>query len=70
MEDQVNIQIEKNVPLPTRTIYPWAEMKIGDSFVCELTLNQRAGMCANAKNAGIKVATRKGGDKFRIWRIE
>ena len=67
----MEVKIEKNVPFvrtgagaPNK--YPWREMEVGDSFVLPYV---RRGFSTMAKLAGIKVATRKEGDKLRVWRI-
>jgi hypothetical protein len=72
------IKIEKKIPIPSRrqgrnNLYPFASMKVGDSF--EVKVNDRTSLgnaarqwAAREKN-GFKFTTSAMGDKIRIWRI-
>lgn len=73
------IKIDKKVPIPTKrsgrkSIYPFSDMKIGDSF--EIKINDRtavgnaARQWAQREGNGYKFTTSAVGDKVRIWRIE
>jgi len=66
------IKIEKNVKMPIfregRNLYPWKEMKVGDSFVSDRIMHG-AGFNASIKHAPKKFIARKEGDHYRVWRI-
>ena len=66
------IEIEKNIPMPKnqagmKSIYPIAQMEIGDSFLADL--KKRGGMTIGFQRHGFRCATRQEGDKVRVWRI-
>lgn len=69
------IKIDSDVPLPENKIrnsrYPWAELKVGDSFEVPLRneLGFRATAYSAAKRLGIKVSVHKDGETIRVWRI-
>ena len=67
------IEIEKNVPLfprKTNTKYPFAEMKVGDSFVIPPRPKTPI-LQGYAKTFGIKITIRRQPDgSYRVWRIE
>lgn len=68
------IKVEKNIPLPRerKALYPWREMKVGDSFLAPVP--QRA------FTAHASVASMRTGWKFvtravsktstRVWRVK
>ena len=67
--------IDKNIPIPTATRnratkYPWADMKVGDSFFVP---GKPKALYASARGRGIKIAVRpdKQGrkDGVRVWRV-
>ena len=68
------IQVDKDIPVPTRrsrTLYPYEEMEVGDSFFLEdmplqqvCTSNLRAG-----KRSGKKFSARTEDGGVRVWRI-
>ena len=68
------MKIDKKLPLPTRSSYPFEAMKVGDSFLVEPTKNKR--YKANARSAAYvyqrkhnkKFATRDTGKGVRVWR--
>jgi hypothetical protein len=72
-EVQMNIAIDKNIPIPPekkRNVYPYKEMGIGESFVVPsakiqivCNANYRAG-----KVSGKKFIARREGDGVRVWR--
>ena len=74
------IKIDKGVPIPKvksgpttfKSIYPLAEMEIGDSFM-PLTANRssisRIAGAANKKYAPRRFISRKTADGYRIWRV-
>jgi len=70
------IKIEKGIPAPkanrgARTLYPWREMEVGDSFLIPFaTDGKRRGIYSCASRLGIKIATRTVEGGVRIWRIE
>lgn len=66
------IQIDRNVPIPKhRGHYPWALMKVGDSFFVEGGMHgiQSQASVRGAKD-GRKYATRSENGGVRVWRIE
>lgn len=68
------IEIDKDVLLPRKRlgrkpIYPWREMKVGDSFFVDG--GRPSGPLNNMQKAGVgKFQTKKEGNGYRIWRIE
>jgi hypothetical protein len=71
--------IEKGIPLPPSANgpgrvgkYPFAQMRVGDSFVCDKPqTNLGATLAYSAKKLGIKFATRKiDAGTTRIWRTK
>jgi len=69
------IKIEKRIPIPLinrgrKNIYPFGEMKDGDSFLVD---KRRAVSAAAAqyskRHPEAKFAIRKVADGFRVWRI-
>lgn len=65
------IKIEKRVPMPprrnARNGYPWADLKIGDSFfVTDRGL--RGSFYSVAARHGYRIAVRNDGDGIRVWR--
>jgi hypothetical protein len=75
---QNKFKIEKKVPLPElrgggECKYPFADMKVGDSFACNRAVLERARVAASTygKRNNMKfTARRTSGDDARIWRIE
>lgn len=72
----MTIKIAHSVPIPqirgSSFAYPFADMKIGDSF--ELPQEKRGSIATAAsyfslKHYGYKFTVRKVGDKVRVWRI-
>ena len=72
-------EIESGIPMPRKrgSKYPWAAMKIGDSFF----VPDRPGVRRNPIRAGASIQTRKSGYKvkyktrkvdggMRVWRVE
>lgn len=73
-----NYIIEKSIPILTRSIYPFNDMQIGDSFA--FPKSERVRVAAAASNFAAK-STRNGNkmrfmsrrinaDTCRIWRVE
>lgn len=71
--------VDKKVPIPKRfggkgaaVKYPWHELEVGDSFLVEGT--EQRSVSSSAASFGsrnkMKFATRKEGNKTRVWRIE
>lgn len=66
-------EIEKNIPLPEkRSVYPFADMKVGDSFFAE---GKKTNQLQNAakhwvKSKGWKFTAQSTDDGARIWRVE
>jgi hypothetical protein len=77
---QTAYPIEKGVPLPARIYptggrpakFPWARMKVGDSFVMDKPQKQSGSVARQyGKAHGVKYATRKiDANTTRIWRIK
>lgn len=67
------IKLESHVPIPQDTrgrkaLYPWKAMKVGDSFVIDIS--RKTGMWASARLAGVKVTIRpEGKNQLRVWRV-
>ena len=67
-------EIEKGVPMPpSKTLYPFAQMEIGDSFfVPNKTTSSFSGTIANRRPKKFKSSAvmEKGVKGVRVWRIE
>jgi hypothetical protein len=69
--------IEKKVPIPKQTKpfkYPWADLKIGDSFFTD-TRSSMYSMLKNynkrlPKSKQIEITTRREGIGQRVWRTK
>lgn len=66
------ITIEKNIPMPPfrtgpKAIWTISEMEIGDSFLIDP--KHRSKMTQLFIRHNFKCATRKEGDKIRVWRV-
>lgn len=71
----MNIEIEKSVPIPTngpgrRSIYPWGQMELGDSFFVPGKKLMDKQVHVRARRDGRKYLVRSEGDGQRVWRIE
>ena len=67
----MSIKIESGIPMPAK--FPFAEMKVGDSFlVPEGTSKNVVGVYArrHAIKTGTKFTIRKTPEGYRCWRIE
>ncbi len=72
------VKIEKGVPLPSprasngRTAWSWVKrLKIGDSVLMPFNQKRVASAISRAaKNANVRVTTRKVEGGTRVWRIE
>jgi hypothetical protein len=66
------IKIESGIPMPAK--FPFAEMKVGDSFLVPEGMNKSTvAVYANryAKKTGYaKFTVRKTAEGYRCWRIE
>lgn len=75
----MTFKIESNVPPPSGESlrpakYPWAEMKVGDSFHFDGSPGTRDRISASSRSfakthSGFAFVTRREGDGYRIWRI-
>lgn len=73
-----NYVIEKNIPVLTRSTYPFNVMQIGDSFA--FPKSERVRVASAASNYAAKstrngnsmkfVVRRVNADTFRVWRVE
>lgn len=71
-------KIEKNVPIPVKctrvTVYPFDQMKEGDSFLIPTktekeAMSKRRSVAVRAKKKNIKVTTRAVQGGIRVWRV-
>lgn len=77
-KNATEIVIEKEVPIPTpgrkgAPIYPFAQMKIGDSFLLSKKLGSAAKSSAYkyaAEHLGFRFSARDLPEGVRIWRVE
>lgn len=74
--DKPTFQIEKGVPRPAkrqRTVYPFREMEIGDSFFVSGENSERSRLINAASwfgtRNGVKLSVRKVDGGARVWRI-
>jgi hypothetical protein len=69
-----NLKLEHDVPLPRRSKYPYpfADMAIGDSFLChpENVVLFRAAVSNAHRKLGYKFITRMLPEGMRCWRIK
>ena len=74
----MSISIESNVPIPAnatcrqRTHYPWAKMKVGDSFQFPITKRHSVSSSASyfaSKNPGFHWRIAAGEEYGRVWRV-
>jgi len=65
------MQIDKNIPVPSKTKYPFGALEIGDSFLAPDEGNVRGAAVAYAlRHRGYKFKTMKVDTGIRVWRIE
>ncbi len=68
------ITIDKNIPLPSLSRYPFLDMEIGDSFFAAESIEKIVGSWTYQKRRyGRKFSCRatneNGNDGFRVWRV-
>lgn len=64
-------RIEKNVPLPEKTVYPFDDMEVGDSFFDDTSGESKIrGEAGRASVMGRKFKVKKTPDGYRCWRVE
>lgn len=72
-------EIEKNVPVPPRSKYPFEQMDVGDSFFTPLGPDQTIKRLQNtlsgaagyfARNTEMNFVIRQANDGVRCWRIK
>jgi len=75
--DKPVFKIEKGIPIGMtrigRPLYPFKEMKVGDSFLVERpedVILVRSAAYTSAARLGMKFSCRKAGDGMRVWRIK
>jgi len=69
----MEIKIENKIAIPSKpSKFPWAELKIGDSFLCPSGHESafRSNVCVASKRLGIKLTVRKTPEGLRVWRVE
>lgn len=68
------MKIDKNIPIPESTKYPWKDMEVGDSFLAKVqsytAMYQQAKYWAKRRDLKRKWKVSKEDEGFRIWRIE
>ncbi len=71
------IEIDRNVPMPAKphaggrpSIYPWAELEIGDSFFVPDKKSSNCGAWMAGKLLGRKFSARTVDGGVRVWRIK
>lgn len=62
--------LEKNIPLPGPSKYPFATMEVGDSFAVkgDEAFKARASAYQYGRRFNQKYSVRKNGVGYRIWR--
>ncbi len=75
--DRPLYEIDKHIPIPPRYArdqYPWAQMKVGDSFFVEGDAKAidaaKSAARYRARKAGEKCTMRKKANGVRIWRTK
>ncbi len=75
--DQPRYEIDKHIPIPARYAraqYPWAQMKVGDSFFVEGDKKTcdaaRSAARYQTKKTGERYSCRKKPNGVRIWRTK
>ena len=68
------IKFEKNIPMPTERgfVNELRQMKVGDSFLIDVSASFSKNIYTSAKLAHVKVSMRLQPDKihYRVWRIK
>lgn len=73
------VKIDKHIPMPSQyrgvgaeAKYPWASMRIGDSFKYEATITTIPKACGmmNQRHKPKKFSWRNMGNHLRVWRIK
>jgi hypothetical protein len=70
----MTIKLSNKIKMPTNRSsgapekYPWAKMKVGDSFACDLPFTAASG--ATKRYAPKVFSVRKYGDGHRCWRVK
>lgn len=63
------MKIEKGVPVPAMTKYPFKDMEIGDSFFIENIDSVPIATYNAATRIKMRAAIRKEGTGYRVWRV-
>lgn len=67
------VKIDKNIPLPKKYIYPFVDMKVGDSFFINkkrTTVYYAVKYYVNRKGYGKKFKLKSVENGTRCWRIK
>lgn len=69
------IEIEKNIPIPSKSKYPFARMEIGDSFfISSAHINTisscRSSFCKTKEGKDKQFSCHTVDDGVRVWRIK
>ena len=80
MAKENHMQVEEGIAVPgrkyglyVRNIYPWAQMKPGDSFLIRCATDtrtlqlERNKVSSQARYSGIQITTRAVDDGLRVW---
>jgi hypothetical protein len=69
-DKKMKIQIEKNIPIPTKRYkYPWNQMQVGDSFFVKSSKKETELIRGRLKSGSIQYAARSKDNKKFIVRI-
>lgn len=68
ISSSIELVINRSAGAPEK--YPWAKMKVGDSFAWPDGVTSGAIYAANVRYAPKKFSWRKYGDGYRVWRIK
>ena len=65
-------KIETGFPIPvtSKAKYPWAEMKVGDSFFVPAKVPSDINVTGAILNTGFKFIRRSVDDGVRVWRVK
>ena len=72
----MSFALENKVPVPKRVKtggrkqkYPWAKMRVGQSFFVPAGEGSQNGLTSCARAVGLSIKTRSVDGGFRVWRI-
>ena len=67
--------IEKNIPVPERSKYPFCDMKVGDSILLDSASERNAVISAanyyrRKHNENFRITTKAENGSLRVWRTQ